>query len=248
MVQHLKRLGADRAYRDSCGEFLCDGVKLYQEAVQSGAEISLLATSQPELAAGHTGRVILVPEDVLTSISPQKSPQPLLFSCEMSDKPLALKPRSVLILDGIQDPGNLGGLIRTAEAFSADQVILTGDSADLYHPRTVRAAMGALFRQSVCVMLVDEIINYVNYNDLILLGAALAEGGRAAGEILPGRVAIAIGSEGRGLSVDLLACCHDMVRIPMNSATESLNAGVAGAILLWEIYKGSYLQSSTDGV
>ena len=235
-VQHLKKLGIDRAYRDACGEFLCDGVKLYEEALQSGAEITLVATSDRDLAASHAGRVILVPADVLVSISPQASPQPIVFSCKRREMVPMTDPKRVLILDSIQDPGNVGGLIRTAHAFAADLVILTGATADLYHPRTVRAAMGALFRQVVWVTEIDEIKNYVNQYNLTLLGAALSEGGRVAGADMPERVAFVIGREGRGLSKELLACCHDTVRIPMED-TESLNAGVAGAILLWEVYK-----------
>jgi len=235
-VQHLKKLGADRTYRDMCGEFLCDGVKLYEEALQSGAEITLVATSARDLAVPSTARGILVPEDVLGSISPQASPQPIVFACKHLEIVPLPDPKRVLILDGIQDPGNVGGLIRTAHAFGADQVILTGATADLYHPRTVRGAMGALFRQAVCVMDLDGICDYVNRCDLALLGAALSDGGRVAGEDMPPRVAFAIGSEGRGLSPELLALCHDTVRIPIED-TESLNAGVAGAILLWEVYR-----------
>jgi len=237
-VQHLKKLGMDRAYRDACSEFLCDGVKLYEEAMQSGVEITLVATSDRDLAASGAARGILVPEDVLASISPQVSPQPIVFSCRHREVVPASDPKRVLILDSIQDPGNVGGLIRTAHAFAADQVILTGVTADLYHPRTVRATMGVLFRQAVCMMDLDEIRNYVNQHSLTLLGAALSDGGRVAGVDMPERVAFAIGSEGRGLSPELLVCCHDTVRIPMED-TESLNAGVAGAILLWEVYKGT---------
>jgi len=237
-VQHLKKLGTDVKYRDACGAFLCDGVKLYEEALRSGAEITLVAVSARDLAVSGAAHVILVPEDVLASISPQKSPQGIVFVCKRREVEPVSDAKCVLILDGIQDPGNVGGLIRTAHAFGADQVILTGDTADLYHPRTVRASMGAVFRQAVCVMDVDGIMNYVNQNDLLLLGAALSEGGRIAGDAMPTRVAFAIGSEGRGLSPELLACCHDTVRIPMEDM-ESLNANIAGAIMLWEVYKGS---------
>jgi len=237
LVRHLKKLGADRAYRDACGEFLCDGLKLYEEAVQCGMDIPLLAGSRREIVEKANGQGILVPEDVLSSISPQKSPQPVVFSCKKPEAVPVSAPQCVLILDGIQDPGNVGTLIRTAEAFCADQVIVTGNSADIYHPKTVRAAMGALFRQAVCEMDLEELLNYVNQNKLTLLGAALAEDGRMAGGPLPKPAAIAIGSEGQGLSPDLLAHCHETIYIPMNPATESLNAGVAGAILLWEVSK-----------
>ncbi|MCL2368671.1 MAG: RNA methyltransferase [Oscillospiraceae bacterium] len=237
LVQHLKKLGADRAYREATGEFLSDGVKLYQEAILSGAEITLLATSRRELAAGFEGEVIFVPADVLESISPMKTPQPLVFACKQLDHRPVSAPLRTLILDGVQDPGNVGTLLRSAGAFGVDQVILTGGSADLYNPKTVRAAMGALFRQRVSVLSLDETVNYVNQNGLTLLGADSAPGGQAIDTVSAERVALAIGSEGQGLSSELLAHCQGTVRIPMEAACESLNAAVAGSILLWEMYR-----------
>ncbi|MCL2827415.1 MAG: RNA methyltransferase [Oscillospiraceae bacterium] len=245
IVQHLKRLGTDRTYRDACGEFLCDGIILYEEALQWGAEITYVVASRSDLATG----AILVPAELLTYISPLKSPQPILFACKKAPQvPLEGADR-VLILDGLQDPGNVGTLIRSASAFYVDQVILTGESADLYNPKTIRGAMGAVFRQRVCRMAVDEILEYVNetktrdvgdatpYMGITLLGAAAGAGGRDAGGPWPERVAIAIGSEGQGISQALLERCHRTVRIPMNPACESLNAGVAGSILLWEMHR-----------
>ena len=248
LVQHLKKLGSDRAYRESSGEFLCEGAKLYQEACRWGAEITLLAATQREIAGAFSGQGILVPEDVLISISPSKSPQPLLFACKKPDKAPAENPDTVLILDGIQDPGNVGTMIRSAGAFFVDQVILTGGSADLYNPKTVRGAMGALFFQRVCAMTLEELRAYIGQHGLTLLGAALTEGGMEAGGPLPKRAAIAIGSEGQGLSQVLLNHCRGTVKIPINPACESLNAGVAASILLWELYKNRYLQNSPNHV
>ena len=107
----------------------------------------------------------------------------------------------------------------------------------MYHPKTVRAAMGALFRQRVCGMSVEGIVCYVKENALTLLGADLAALSEDVRGPLPERVAISVGSEGQGLSPALLACCHGTIRIPMEAASESLNAGVAGSILLWEMYR-----------
>ena len=237
LVQHLKKLGTDRAYREAAGEFLCDGIKLYEEARRWGAEITLLATSRQEIGAAFDGQAILVPEDLLAAISPSKSPQPVLFACKRQNTAPMDKPNTVIILDGIQDPGNLGTIIRSGAAFSVEQVILTGDSADLYNPKTLRGAMGALFYQRVHTMSLDELLDYVGKNDLLLMGAAVQAGGREAGEPLPRPIAIAIGSEGGGLSKALLSHCHETIKIPMNPACESLNAGVAASILLWELYK-----------
>ncbi|MCL2564018.1 MAG: RNA methyltransferase [Oscillospiraceae bacterium] len=237
-VQHLKKLGTDRAYREVSGEFLCDGLKLYEEAVSAGAAISLSATDRREVTDMLACPTILVPEDVLHSISPLKNPQTVLFACQMPDTTPIANPSRVLVLDGVQDPGNVGTLIRAASAFCVDQVILVGDCADPYNPKTVRAAMGATFRQSVCAMAVDELVQYAAQNNLTLLGAALAEDGRDIREPLPAApLAVAIGSEGQGLSAELLVHCHGTVRIPMEAAAESLNAAVAGSILLWEMYR-----------
>jgi len=236
-IQHLKKLGTDRAYRHATGLFLCDGLKLYREAVSAGLEITLAATSRREIAETVSCQAVLVPEDVLVSISPLKTPQPFLFACKKpNDTPVAETHR-VLVLDRVQDPGNVGTLLRSARAFCVDQVILIGDCADPYNPKTVRAAMGATFRQPVCTMEPDELPGYVGQNDLTLLGAALAEGGRDLKEDLPERLAIVIGSEGQGICGEILAYCHGTVRIPMEAATESLNAAVAGSILLWEMYR-----------
>jgi len=237
LVQHLKKLGMDRAYRDACGEFLCDGLKLYQEARLCGAEVTLVATSRRELLDGVCRQEMLVPEDVLESISPMKTPQPLLFACKTPHLTPKAEPSRVLVLDGVQDPGNVGTLLRSARAFAVDQAILIGACADLHSPKTVRAAMGALFRQRVCEMSIDELVDYVNKNEIVLLGAALAEDSRDLREPLPERAAVAIGSEGQGLSEALLAHCRGTVRIPMEAASESLNAGVAGSIVMWEMYR-----------
>lgn len=236
-LQHLKKLGADRSYRAAVGGFLCDGPKLYQEAVAADVEITLLATSCRALAVEAACPVIFVPEDVLHSISPLKNPQPLLFACNMPDNQPIDDPKQVLVLDSIQDPGNMGTLLRSAVAFGIDQVILVGDCVDIYNPKTVRGAMGALFRQRVCYMTVDEMAEYLDKHPLTLLGAALGEDAKPLGAPLPDRVAIAIGSEGQGLSRQVLERCHGTIKIPMEAQTESLNAGVAGSILLWELYR-----------
>lgn len=238
-VQHLKKLGADKAYRDVTGEFLCDGLKLYEEAIEAQIEIPLLATSCREIAQKASGasQVILLPEDVLESISPQKSPQALLFACKKPEESPPEDPATVLVLDSLQDPGNVGTLLRSATAFGASLVVLTGNCADLYNPKTVRAAMGALFRQRVCQMTTEEIENYVNQKGLHFLAAVLGDVAVSAGNKLPKKVAFAIGNEGQGLRQEIIDICHGTIQIPMEPQAESLNAAVAGSILLWEAYR-----------
>ena len=237
VVQHLRKLAKDRAYREACGEFLCDGQKLYEEAVRCGVEIILVVSSDPKQKVHGQAEQIFMPQDILESISAQQSPQTLLFSCKMPKQTPQEQVETALVLDNIQDPGNLGTLIRTARAFAIDQVILTGNTADLYNPKTIRSTMGTLFCQSICQMEVDEIKNYVNQMGLTLYGAALGQNSQKAGTGFLGKTAIAIGNEGNGLSKEILEICEKTIEIPMQAGVESLNAAVAGSILMWERYR-----------
>nr|MBP8640658.1 RNA methyltransferase [Oscillospiraceae bacterium] len=142
---------------------------------------------------------------------------------------------SALILETVQDPGNVGTVIRTADAMGTDAVILVGGCADLYNPKTVRATMGCIFRQTVIEMDLDELESYVNRNELRLFGAALSENAKDIRKIDMNKLAVAIGSEGKGLSGNLLKLCSGQVIIPMRPNCESLNAAVAASIVMWEM-------------
>ena len=116
-----------------------------------------------------------------------------------------------------------------------DTVVLAGACADLYSPKTVRAAMGALFRQPVLTCTQDELVQLLNANGLKLYGAALTDAAQDLRRVPLSPAAVAIGSEGRGLSAQLLAQCDGQIIIPMQPGAESLNAAVAAAVVMWEI-------------
>ena len=139
------------------------------------------------------------------------------------------------MLEGVQDPGNVGTVIRTANALGMDAVALTGACADLYSPKTVRAAMGALFRQPVLTCTTDELMQLLHARGLKLYGAALTDAAQDLRHVPLSPAAVAIGSEGRGLSAQLLAQCDGQIIIPMQPGAESLNAAVAAAVVMWEI-------------
>ena len=139
------------------------------------------------------------------------------------------------MLEGVQDPGNVGTVIRTANALGMDAVVLTGACADLYGPKTVRAAMGALLRQPVLTCTLDELMQLLRANGLKLYGAALTDTAQDLRCVPLTPAAVAIGSEGRGLSAQLLAQCDGQIIIPMQPGAESLNAAVAAAVVMWEI-------------
>jgi len=131
---------------------------------------------------------------------------------------------------------NRGGtILRTANALSMDSVILTGDCADVYNPKTVRASMGAVFRQRVFTMTRKEMRAYLSSKGMKLYGAALSDKSRDIRLVELEGCAVAIGSEGKGLSKEFLELCDGEIIIPMNEQCESLNAGVAAAIVMWEL-------------
>ncbi len=237
IISHVRHLTADRAYRHECGEYVCDGIKLLKEALKWGAEIkTVLWAGEPELELPETVRQYRASSELLDYASALKNCPGVLFTAAMKNWNMS-EPGRTLVLETIQDPGNLGTILRTANALNMDSVILTGDCADLYNAKTVRAAMGALFRQRVYSMEREELRRYLDKHGLKLYGAALSDKSKNIRELDLSKTAVAIGSEGRGLSSELLAMCNGELIIPMNTACESLNAGIAAAIVMWELSK-----------
>ena len=225
LMTHIRRLSASRSYRRETGEFLGDGVKLLAEAARWGAALTAVVytagTTLPDLPAAV--RLVEVPEDLMASVSPMQAPQGALFLARIPDLqgPPALTGRRYLALEGVQDPGNVGSILRTADAFAAGGLLLLPGCADLYNPKTVRASMGALFRLPAWECSLPRL-------------SALAADVRAAAL---DRGVFLIGSEGRGLSREALERCAATVRIPMTDRCESLNAAAAAAVVLWEGYR-----------
>jgi TrmH family RNA methyltransferase len=236
LISHLRRLGADRAYRRECGEFLCDGKKLLHEAVRWGAEITaVLWDGEPAVQLDCPAQYT-ADKALLDYVSPLKNAASVLFSVRVKtwdDR----QPGKTLVLETVQDPGNLGTILRTANALGIDTVILTGRCADVYNPKTVRAGMGAVFRQRVLELDRAAMSDYLNAHGLRLYGAALSERSTDLRRVDLRQTAVAVGSEGQGLSDELLAMCAGELIIPMNAQCESLNAAVAAAIIMWELAK-----------
>ena len=238
LCTHLRKLSSSAAYRRQCGEFLCDSPKLLQEALLWGSELHTVVvtagTEAPPLPKGV--RLVEVPADVMKSVSPMETPQGTLFICAIHTEPLPemLAGRRYVVLDTLQDPGNVGTILRTADAFHADGMFLVNGCADLYNPKTLRATMGAVFRCPVWTAAADELSALLKKSGIPLYGAALREDTLDARTVDYSRCAIAIGSEGRGLTDGVLALCDRTIKIPMSDHCESLNAAAAATVLLWE--------------
>lgn len=241
LIARLRKLGNDRKNRRAEGVFLCESPKMLAEALHWGAEVETVVAAQgTELPLlPNTVRVVEVPEELLRSVALTETPQKLIFLCR--GKPLALpeklEGKRWLILDGLQDPGNVGTIWRTADAFGADGLILCA-SCDPWNPKTVRATMGAVFRLPVYEGSLDEAAVLLKDAGLPLYATALREDTVDAREADMSRCAVIIGSEGRGVSQRALELCEKTVKIPMTDRCESLNAAMAAAVVLWEGWRG----------
>ena len=236
VITHLRALGAESAYRAASGEYLCDGYKLLDEAVKSGAAItSILWKEGGARAEIACDRQYSAPPELFDYASPMKNSPGPLFSVRRGVWGTSDPVRSAIVLENVQDPGNVGTVLRTASAFSVDAVVLVGDCADCFSPKTVRATMGAIFRQRVLTLSHEELAPWLKEQGLKLYGAALSERATDVRKVDITHSAIAVGSEGHGLSREMLALCDGEIIIPMDARSESLNAAVAASVLMWEM-------------
>lgn len=241
LMTHLRKLASSRSYRKKSGEYLCDGTKLLAEALKWGAEVKTAVFSEgvdiPPLPDGV--RAVRVSEELMRSVSPMETPQGALFTVALPEVqlPETLSGKHYLVLDGVQDPGNVGTILRTADAFDCDGVFLVNACADLYNPKTARATMGAIFRREAYTVTAEELFALLRKSGVPLYGTALRDDTVPLAEADLARAAVAIGSEGRGLSQQVLDECAKTLKIPMNPRCESLNAAIAATVVLWEMYR-----------
>ena len=237
VVQRLRQLAADGAFRRAEGEYLCDGRKLLLEALDKGAGIRCVLWKETAEALPALEGVpqFTAPVDLFDYVSPMKnSPGPIFTAAMPAPVQDPVFDRAIL-LEGVQDPGNVGTILRTAAAMGVKTVLLCGACADVYSPKTARATMGAVFSETVLHLEPEEAKALAAKNSLPLYGAALSERARDIRTLDLKRAVVAIGSEGRGLSRELLDLCDGELIIPMAAGSESLNAALAGAIVLWEM-------------
>ena len=238
LIKHIRKLAADRQYRRSSGLFFVEGPKLLAEALRAGAAVEAVVTAPGTGLPGLEGlRQVQVPADLLDSLCDTRSPQGVLFLARMPElaPPERLTGDRWLILDGLQDPGNVGTIWRAADALGADGLILVGPCADPFSPKTVRATMGACFRLPVYETEASQLSGLLERSGLPLYAAALREDTADLREADLSRCAVAIGSEGRWLSPQVLEMSRKTLKIPMRDRCESLNAAVAAAVILWEM-------------
>lgn len=235
LLQQVKKLLSSKKERETNGLFAADGTKLLQEAVRycSGLETVILSDGVQAELPEHV-RVVRVPEDVMCSISPAVSPQGAVFICRLPPKKALSVKGGMLILDGIQDPGNLGTILRTADALDVPVALLDG-CADPYSFKVVRASMGAVFRTEVVTAAWTDAAEACKAAHIPVAVTALDDCARDIRSACLGEMAVVIGSEGRGVRPEILSCADEKLIIPMNPHCESLNAAIAAAIVMWQM-------------
>lgn len=238
LARHIRKLCAQRAYRRETGEYLADGEKLYREALLWGAPVRrVLVTPGRQVDLPEGARLTVVSPELMAYLSPMETPQGVLFTTALPQAAPEPAGRRFLALDGLQDPGNVGTIWRTADALGADGLFLLNHCADPYGPKTVRAAMGASFRLPVWEVTPRELREHMDRAGLPLWAATLRGDSATLGREPLGAGTVVIGNEGRGISEEVLALCDRAVTIPMRARCESLNAAAAAAVVLWEMGK-----------
>ena len=224
-IAYLRRLASEGALRRERGETVLDGEKLLGEALSSGCEVTSVLSDEarPPERLPEGAKFYCAPAELVGYASPVKNSPGPVFTVRLPERRAPERVDCAIVLESVQDPGNVG------------TVILTGGCADPASPRCVRATMGAAFRQYVAETDLAGLAELLRAWDLPLYGAALAPGARDIRAAHLERAAVAIGNEGHGLSAGLMELGAGAVIIPMAPGSESLNAAVAGAIVMWEL-------------
>ena len=235
LLQQARRLLTSRKYRQEQGLFAAEGTKLLEEAVKycPGLHTVILADGV-EARIPEGVRVVRVPEDVMASLSTMETPQGALFLCRLPER-TALEPRpGMLFLDGVQDPGNVGTILRTADALDIPVALLEG-CADPYSFKVVRAVMGAVFRRPVVQSTWQEARAACAARGIPIGVTALTDRAVDLRRADLKQMAVVIGSEGQGVRREILDAAAGELIIPMNAHCESLNAAVAAVIVMWQM-------------
>lgn len=238
-----------KKHRDETGLFLVEGVRLGEELIAAGWEIEFglfTDTAAKQERAGHLidkanrcCRMLQVSEHVFAKAAETDSPQGILFAAKRSvvslEQLIEMKEPLLMVLDGIQDPGNMGTLLRTADSAGVDGIIVTAGSADPFNGKALRASMGSAFHLPVAVgVSQSDLLAVLQERNMPLLTTALDASVSYLAVDYRGAVAVAFGNEGNGIDARLLAEADKRLHIPIFGKAESLNVAAAAAVVLYE--------------
>lgn len=244
-VKTIKKL-KDKKYRDETGLYIIEGIKMLEEAIEEKARIRKIIICEECLKAGDLEQKVLyeiakynciyVNSKVFNSLTDVVAPQGIMAVIEKPNKDIKIKYDQdiILALDGIQDPGNLGTILRTADSVNLKQTIVTKNTADSYNPKVVRSTMGAILR--IKIIETDDLaktLKEAKKNKFKIVATSL-DTNNSIYDIDYNKKVIVIGNEANGVSKEIQELADNKVKIPMLGKTESLNASVATGIMLYE--------------
>lgn len=230
-IKNLAKL-LNKKYRDETGLFLVEGEHLVIEAKRAGSLIEVIKCEDYEMDFDVTTTIVTY--DVIKKLSNTLNPQRVIGVCKKLDnKDIGNK---VLILEDIQDPGNLGTIIRSSVAFGVDTIVVSNNTVDMYNDKVLRSSEGMIFHIDIVKMDVSECIDKLHEEGYEIYGTKV-DGGTDLRDVTVGdKYAVIMGNEGAGVSNSTLDKCDKYIYIPMNSDCESLNVGVATSIILYELF------------
>ena len=229
-VKELVRL-KEKKYRDKCGLFFIEGYDIVSEAYKNGVIKELYVLDGVECSMDVP--VTYVSMDVMKKISDMESVSEYYAVCYKKEE--SDIGNRMIMLDGIQDPGNLGTIIRSAVAFNFDTVVLSKSTVDLYNPKVIRSTKGMLFNINIIVRDLESFISELD--DYVVYGTDVVNGNDVRNIDVSEKIGIVFGNEGRGISSGVRELCDKFMYIDMNNDCESLNASVAASILMYEVNK-----------
>lgn len=245
IIKNIRKL-KEKKYRDANNEYLIEGIKLIKEAVEEKAKIKLIVVCEESIEDGDIDQKLLyeiakydciyVNKKVFSILTDVQNPQGILAVIEKknNEENINYKEDIIVVLDGIQDPGNLGTILRTIDSVGLSQVIVSKETADSYNPKVVRSTMGAIFRVNVIESedLLQTLKNLKKHKYKIM--ATSLETNNSIYDVEYNKKVIVIGNEANGVSKNVLEYADEKIKIPMLGKTESLNASVATSIILYE--------------
>lgn len=249
IVKNIKKL-KDKKYRDEENKFIVEGIKMVQEAIKENAKISKIVICEDCINDGSIKQELLyeiakhdciyVSQKVFQTITDVTNPQGILAVVEKENREDSIfyDEDVIVVLDGVQDPGNLGTILRTIDSVNLKQVILSEKTADPYNPKVVRSTMGAIYRVNIIrAKSIIETLKNIKKHKYDIVATSL-ETDKSIYDIKYKKKVIIIGNEANGVSKEVLDLANEKVKIPMLGKTESLNAAVATGIILYEYVRG----------
>lgn len=231
-IKNLSKL-LIKKYRDEEGKFLVEGEHLVIEAQKAGVLLEVIRCEDYEI--DYDVPTLVVSYEVIKKLSNTQNPQKVIGVCKKLETS-KIGDRAV-ILDNIQDPGNLGTIIRSCVAFNVDTIVVSPNTVDLYNDKVLRSSEGMIFHIDVLKRDLETLIDELHFDNYVVYGTKV-DGGSSVDSInVPLKYAIVMGNEGAGVSNEVLEKCDNYLYIPMNTSCESLNVGVATSIILYELSK-----------